>query len=247
MSRFFRENIKLIIVAAVAVLLGLTAPAIGHGVHAQFAHNADKVDGRHAVGAGASVANRRGKLVATNKNGVLPNNIIARAPNSARLGGFTHAQMSSMPLLVQGAGVSGTATVDGSGVTFSGSGTGEMRFGFIVPPDHTEGTPIHADIVYREHTSGACAWYVSTSGLVGPNEHLGDQVSHNGAWFLPGSSSYSGAIDVPSGGSNTFQGTFTWPFTDTPGKYVQFAVQRNADNVADNCGSVQVVGVQIRY
>lgn len=247
MFTFFRHNAKLVVVAAVAIALGLTAPAVGHGVHAKFAHNADKVDGKHAVGAGSSVSNRQRKLVATNKSGYLPNNIIKQARNAARLGGFTHAQMASMPLLAQGAGVTGTATVTSHGVTLSGSGTGEMRFGFIVPPDHTEGTGLRADIVYREHSSLVCSWHVSTSGLVGPNDHLGDQVSHNGAWSLPGSTSFSGEVAVPSGGSNTFKATFTWPFTDAPGKYVQFAVQRNGDNAADTCGNVQVVGVQIRY
>lgn len=45
-----------------------------------FANNADKVDGKHAVGSGASVNNRKGKLVATNRNtGRLPNNIIKKA------------------------------------------------------------------------------------------------------------------------------------------------------------------------
>ncbi len=247
MIRFFRNNAKLIVVAAVAILLGLSAPAVGHGVHAKFAHNADKVDGKHAVGAGAGVAKRRGKLVATNKSGYLPNNIIKRAPDAARLGGFTHAQMSSMPLLVQGAGVSGTATVGSGGVNLSAGSTGEMRFGFIVPPDHTEGTELHADIVYREHSSGACSWHISTSGLVGPNEHLGDMVSHNGAWAFPGHTGWQGTIPVPAGGSNTFKATFTWPHTDAPGKYVQFAVQRNGGNAADTCGAIQVMGVQIRY
>lgn len=185
--------------------------------------------------------------MATGTSGFLPNNIIKTAPNSSRLGGFTHAQMASMPLLVQGAGVTGTATVNATGVTLAGSGTGEMRFGFLVPPDHKEGTPLHADIVYREFTSGACSWFVATSGLVGPNEHLGDYISHNGAWLVPGTSSYSGAISVPTGGSDTFQTTFTWPFTDAPGKYVQFAVQRQAENAADTCGTVQVMGIQIRY
>lgn len=247
MSRFFRENAKLIVVAAVAIMLGLTAPAIGHGVHAQFAHNADKVDGKHAVGAGTSVANRQGKLVATDSDGRLPNNIIKTAPNSARLGGFTHAQMASMPLLVQGAGVTGNATRTSEGVTLSGTGTGEMRFGFIVPPGHKEGTGLRADIVYMEHSSGACSWHVSTSGLVGPNDAGGDDLSHNGAWSIPGSTGWDGTITVPSGGSNTFRTTFGWPFTDAPGKYVQFALQRNGDNQADTCGQVQVMGVQIRF
>ena len=38
--------------------------------------NAHRVDGKHAVGAGASKAKRAGKLVATNKNGLLPANIV---------------------------------------------------------------------------------------------------------------------------------------------------------------------------
>ena len=38
-----------------------------------------------------SVASRRGKLVATDAHGRLPNNIIAKAPDSARLGGQTAA------------------------------------------------------------------------------------------------------------------------------------------------------------
>jgi hypothetical protein len=38
--------------------------------------NADRVDGRHAVGAGASKAARAGKLVATDQHGYLPSNIV---------------------------------------------------------------------------------------------------------------------------------------------------------------------------
>jgi len=38
--------------------------------------NADTVDGRHAVGAGASKAKRARKLVATNASGFLPSNIV---------------------------------------------------------------------------------------------------------------------------------------------------------------------------
>ena len=84
-----RDNLKLIIVATLCLVVGLTAPAVGHGVqHALFAHNADKVDGRHAVGSGASIAARKGKLVATNPgSGRLPDNIIAKAPNANLLDG----------------------------------------------------------------------------------------------------------------------------------------------------------------
>ena len=64
--------------AAACMAVGLSAPAVGHGVqHALFAHNSDKVDGRHAVGARASVDARKGKLVATSlTTGLLPDNII---------------------------------------------------------------------------------------------------------------------------------------------------------------------------
>ena len=49
--------------------------------------NSDKVDGKHAVGAGATVAGRAGKLVATNANGRLPSNIIVKAPDANLLDG----------------------------------------------------------------------------------------------------------------------------------------------------------------
>ena len=49
--------------------------------------NSDKVDGKHAVGAGATPTSRAGKLVATNSSGRLPNNIIAKAPDSGLLDG----------------------------------------------------------------------------------------------------------------------------------------------------------------
>jgi hypothetical protein len=38
--------------------------------------NADRVDGKHAVGAGAKIRQRAGKLVATDKHGFLPRNIV---------------------------------------------------------------------------------------------------------------------------------------------------------------------------
>ena len=55
---------------------------------AENARNADKVDGRHAVGAGATRADRAGRLVATDSEGRLPNNIILKAPDAAELDGF---------------------------------------------------------------------------------------------------------------------------------------------------------------
>ena len=78
------------IAALVVAVLGATGPAVAHGVqHALFAHNADKVDGRHAVGASATVNGRKGNLVATNgTTGRLPNSIIAKAPDANLLDGL---------------------------------------------------------------------------------------------------------------------------------------------------------------
>lgn len=63
------------VVALVALFLALTGTAAA--ITVSYALNADKVDGKHAVGAAASVSSRKGKLVATSATtGRLPANII---------------------------------------------------------------------------------------------------------------------------------------------------------------------------
>jgi hypothetical protein len=66
--------------------------------------NADKVDGRHAVGHGASARKRAGKLVATNKRGQLPSNIVKPAwrlilgkPAAFRDGRITWGEVQNKP------------------------------------------------------------------------------------------------------------------------------------------------------
>ena len=82
-----RKHLSTMAVAAATTLLVAGAPAMADAI-ASFARNADKVDGKHAVGAGAPLAKRKGKLVATSpRTGRLPNGIIAKAPNAARLDG----------------------------------------------------------------------------------------------------------------------------------------------------------------
>jgi hypothetical protein len=79
MRKFLRRHLGVMVVAMVTAMATAGAPALAHGVqHALFAHNSDKVDGKHAVSSGATVNNRKGKLVATSATtGRLPNNIIA--------------------------------------------------------------------------------------------------------------------------------------------------------------------------
>ena len=79
MTRFLtRQNVKLVIVAGAVLLLAWTGPSVAHGVHAQFAHNADKVDGKHAVSSGASLTRAKKKLVAHNNKGQLPDKFVAK-------------------------------------------------------------------------------------------------------------------------------------------------------------------------
>jgi hypothetical protein len=76
-----------VVVAALTAAVTAGAPAVAETI-ADFARNADKVDGKHAVGAAASIEQRKGKLVATNgQTGRLPNNIIRKAPDADRLDG----------------------------------------------------------------------------------------------------------------------------------------------------------------
>jgi hypothetical protein len=91
-----RKHLPTVLIAMVVAAVTAGGPAIAHGVqHALFAHNADKVDGKNAVGSDASLAARRGKLVATNKNtGRLPNNIILKATNAERIDGIDSRDLS---------------------------------------------------------------------------------------------------------------------------------------------------------
>ena len=220
---------------AITLVGGLAAVGGGAAAKARFdAQNADKVDGKHAVGAKATTNQRKGKLVATDsKSGQLPRDIVAISP-----------VLSVVP---QGVWTDGSATSGRDGVAFPPTGSGEMRFGFVVPPSHRPAMPLKVDVVYREDSAGACSWYASSSGLEGPDSPTGSDI-HNGGWQFPGSGSgYDGAVSVPAGDGSVHTVTFTWPFQDDPGMFIQLAVNRDGDNAADTCGYVSVYGIQVRY
>jgi hypothetical protein len=83
-----RNYSKAAFVLAAGALLISAAHAGGPALASAMAGNSDTVDGFHAVKAGSSVKQRKGKLVATDaKTGRLPNNIIKIARDSKRLGG----------------------------------------------------------------------------------------------------------------------------------------------------------------
>lgn len=70
--------------AVVGATVALTVPAIAHdadgGGHDKFAHEADQVDGQHAVASTNNPAARATRLVATNGQGSLPDGIIPTEP-----------------------------------------------------------------------------------------------------------------------------------------------------------------------
>ena len=86
MRERLRSHLPVLITAVVVGTLAAGGPALAAAAY--DALNADKVDGKHAVGSGASIENRKGKLVATSPTtGRLPNNIIAKAPDAELLDG----------------------------------------------------------------------------------------------------------------------------------------------------------------
>ncbi|WP_155992852.1 hypothetical protein [Nocardioides sp. URHA0020] len=234
------------VLVALALVVAFSGGAAAKGKY--DAKNAHRVDGKHAVGSGASVTARKGRLVATSpKTGQLPSNIISRAPDSLRLGGYSHRAMSAMTIVPQGVGHTGGATLDSDGVTFSPSAGGEMRLGVVIPPDHDPKAPLRIDVVYREDSPGACSWSVGTSGLEGPDSDTGSDI-HNGGWQFPGSGSgYSGLVTVPAGAGSVHTLTLTWPFQDDPGMFVQLGLARAGGDAGDTCSTVSVYGIQLRY
>lgn len=78
------RDVRIVAVSVVTSALVVGVPAAA----AVYATNSDKVDGKHAVGAKADAATRAGKLVATNKQGQFPNNIIAKALDADLLDGL---------------------------------------------------------------------------------------------------------------------------------------------------------------
>lgn len=114
------QRISLVLSASALLIAvgGTGGPALAAAV---FANNSDKVDGKHAVGYGATVDDRKGKLVATNgTTGLLPNNIIAKAPDADTLDGVD----SSGFLLIDGM-ASNADKLDGMDSTDFLSATGK--------------------------------------------------------------------------------------------------------------------------
>lgn len=98
MSRL-RTYLPVLLSALVTATLVTAGPTVARATY--DAVNARMVDGRSAVGSGASRKVRAGKLVATDKDGHLPDDIIVRAPDTKLFGGkgpdaFAHADDTTL-------------------------------------------------------------------------------------------------------------------------------------------------------
>jgi hypothetical protein len=88
-----RAYVPFLVTGLVAGLVVATGPSVARA--AREVINADKVDGKSAVSAGASPDKRAGKLVATDRNGRLPDDVIQQAPDAAKLGGKSPAAFAA--------------------------------------------------------------------------------------------------------------------------------------------------------
>jgi hypothetical protein len=114
------RRLRFVVLLLAVLLVGMATPSVAGSVVAR-ARNANKVDGLKAVKSTASLTKRRGRLVATDKTtGLLPNDLIGKAPDADRIDGVDSAE------LVRGATVLHKATTcpfsgflpEGSGITY---------------------------------------------------------------------------------------------------------------------------------
>lgn len=173
-----RRLVHLGLTAALVLAVGLTAPAAGDDLRRAFdAKNAHKVDGRHAVGAGSSVAARRNKLVATNGQGRLPNNIIAKASDADRLDGVDSSAWRFLDLRVGSAHLSGGATFSHR-IMLADDANDAFSWTVTLPPDYAAGRPVRV----------ALDWVTGATGCTVSLERAVSAWSRPGAAFVGNSS-----------------------------------------------------------
>ena len=242
MLRHISRHLAVFLAALLGVIVGSVGPGIAQAAY--DAVNADKVDGKHAVGAGASITNRKGKLVATSPlTGKLPNNIIDKALNAAALNGYSHTALRSMSIPAQAAHPEGGSTMLAPGVYMPAGGNPSLYISFTVPPDHQNGAPLYLDTVFYEDSADACGVNYATSGVTGPS----GGAFVNGGWeLLPGTTTF-GTMALPAGPDNAFTRTFRWNAASEPGDVVTLYLLRQGDLVSDTCGALTFYGYQVRY
>lgn len=240
-----RENAKLAAVAAVSITVALAAPAAATAAY--DALNADKVDGKHAVAAGASVNNRKGKLVATSATtGRLPNNIVAKAPDADRLDGMDSSKLRYINLDVMAAFVNGVGSGQSRayGPNFGihlVDGGGDVSASVVVPPDFT-GTSMKLHVLWHIAETGCSVQVLPNSVSVGG---VGTVIPSGGS--STAGLSGGGVIAAPGTANQVAQTVWTLgPPSDSrplqPGQAYGFGFFRNNGSDPDNCTADLVIG-----
>lgn len=228
-----------------SLALVLAAAAGGPVIAAKIVPNSDKVDGLDAVKASAPVKKRKNKLVATDKKGRLPNNIIKVAPDAARLGGFTAAQSRSIPLMPGAADTFEAPFTGAGGITLPDTGNPRATWTFVIPSDYRAGSPVSAEMYVAKPGVPACGIVLSAESLAGSAAaSAGIPVTVNGN---ANEAAISFPTTVDSVGAQKVR--FSIPSASLkPGMFLAFQIAREYDDPADNCSAqILVVAGQVRY
>lgn len=229
----------------VALLLAFSGGAVAKATY--DATNADKVDGKHAVSSTKNPAKRKGRLVATDSSGRLPDNIIKQAPDAARLGGVSADALKVLTFPATSAGASGSgATIFTDEANLNQATEGTVSWQFMLPPDRDVADPILATIVYQDGSTAACSWHATGAGST---EYVDDDKFYNAGWSLPGVTAYTGPISVPATPGNAQRATFTLATPQQPaGSLVSFTLTRKPTEAADNCDfGIRIKALQVQY
>lgn len=204
-----RRHLSTVLIVLVTVAITAVAPAVAETI-ADYAKNAGKVDDRSAVGAGATIAKRSGKLVATDAEGRLPDNIIRKAPDSERLDGLSKNAfvrpselLSVRPLHFVGdtaaeVPIGGTCTnYAGLAVTVYAPGPGDIEVSGVVQIEFApQNTVVSRAIVNIASDTADCAGDAGGARVWNPKT-VDDQLLYS---TLPLTRTYS----IPSAGSYTY-------------------------------------------
>ncbi|WP_205474385.1 hypothetical protein [Nocardioides sp. SYSU D00038] len=232
-----RDNAKLVLLAATCLVIGLVAPATAAAV--KKAVNSDKVDGLHAVKSSASVKKRRGKLVATSrKTGRLPNNIIAQAPDSARLGGVPATAFRS---LVLPASALHSANEDFTGHPLADAGVPSVSAVVPLPPTYVRGRPLTVALdIFTPNVPCVVS-------LIATTDHLRTGTSAEPVpTSLVGGGNLAALPRSPGLGRVTVRAAL--PAAAVPGDVVVVRLLRNAAANLDACtGTLLVMGATLSW
>ena len=188
-----------IAVIAASVVAGPSAAA------AAYVANADKVDNKHAVGAGATTTARKGKLVATKSTtGLLPNDIIAKAPDAGMLDGRSLDQVRAHRV----------TEFDGQAQDLTGTPASKTSITITVPgPGSVEVSGFAAMIANKPSTSSqAYGQFILTSNPTPP--YNWDSLAMWGVAYGAAAGDYYNTLPV----TDTFQvtaGTHTFHLIGT--------------------------------